>query len=235
MLGSRPKLGSSPRRAAGVALVTAVGLTAVPLAIAIAAAGDAVAAAEPGWLGPDVHRALAAAASHFDDMLRRGFARQPAAMLAIAGAAAVPLVAIVAAVLRLIRRPPSGHLTAAGRQAGARPGEWQAAGTAWIEIENRRDGRLDIGEITRIGRSDDCDLALGDASVDHTHALIRRTSDSEFIIIDVSAGDGAGVAINGRRLRHGRLRDGDRIDLGAMCVVFHQSEAMGGGGVLPAT
>ncbi len=199
--------------------------------IAVAAGGDAVAAAvlAPDWLGPELQQALDATAARLNAMIRRGYDRQPAAMLAIAGAAAVPLVAIAAWVSRLARRIGSQAGTGIDHQAKSRPGEWRAAGTAWIEIEHERGGRLDIGELTRIGRSDDCDLALGDASVDHTHALIRRTADSEFIIIDVSAGDGVGLAVNGRRLRQVMLRDGDRIDLGAACVVFHQVPGSGSG------
>ncbi len=216
--------GSRFRRAAGAASATTIGVTLVAFAIGAASEAVAATAAAPGWTAGDLQQVLEAAASRLDDMIRSGFARQPAAMLGIAGAAAVPMIALAAALFRVIGRARSRTVPASGRRDGAHGREWPAAGAAWIEIENRRGGRLDIGELTRIGRSVDCDLALGDASVDHTHALIRRTSDRGFVIIDVSAGDGAGVAVNGRRLRQGRLRDGDRIDLGAQCVVFHQAK-----------
>lgn len=202
-------------------------------AFAVMMGGESVAAAVgatgAGWLGPEVQGAIDAGGRRFAALVAAGFERQPAAMLAVGGAAAVPLMALLVATGRLVGRIGARSRARIDRTGKATLGDHLGGGAAWIEVENQRDGRLAIGELTRIGRSDDCDLALGDASVDHTHALIRRTPDCEFIILDVSANDGTGMAINGRRLRQGTLRDGDCIELGSARMVFHQASTAGVG------
>ena len=54
------------------------------------------------------------------------------------------------------------------------------------------------------------------------HALIQRTPEAEFIIMDVSSATGGGLMVNGERHASWRLRNGDRIELGKAALTFHR-------------
>ena len=194
-------------------LVTGAGLS--------AAAAAGIATAPSDWLAASpAGDALQASFA----LLRQGLDRQPTMLLAGGAAAAVPLFAALAALVRglvSMRAPASDLGRDAPRTAGRRP-----ARTAWIELEPPVAPPLPIGELVRIGCSDDCDLALGDAGLSETHALIQRTADSEFYIFDVSDAATGGIAVNGAQAIRSRLRDGDRIDLGTARVVFRTDQAL---------
>ena len=92
---------------------------------------------------------------------------------------------------------------------------------AWIDVDGPGRRRLRIaGELVRIGRDEENDLRLEDPNVHRHHALIQRTADAEFVILDVSGMRGNGLAVNGRRLARASLRDGDLIELGTTRVRF---------------
>ncbi|MDX2156158.1 MAG: FHA domain-containing protein [Hyphomicrobiaceae bacterium] len=149
------------------------------------------------------------------------YVRQPAATVALAGVGVVPVIAIAASLGRCIAsavrmRRDHEALAAAPDEDGAR------ASSAWIELDRGGARSIALGELARIGRSDDCDVALGDSGLAETHALIQRRSECEFFIIDVSANEGCGIAVNGHLVESGRLADGDRIELGDCRLVFRQ-------------
>lgn len=151
-------------------------------------------------------------------MIARGYDRNPTVLLAGAAALVVPILAFAAAISRYVSRKRSAlapAIAVVDSPAGT-------SGAAWIEVADRRAPPLVVGELVRIGRSEDCDLALSGVGLADTHALIQRTPDREFFIIDVSAGHEAkaGLAVNGAPARRRRLTDGDRIEIGTACVVF---------------
>lgn len=207
--------------------------------IGLAAAGLALASGRrlPDGLRPEVSwpalaelagRASAAATA----LVAEASEREPAALAAVAGAAAVPVLAILAALLRGAARARTRSRMREPAGAAPVPHPAWPRPVAWLELE--RGGRPAIldGELARIGRSEECDLALRDTALADTHAIIQRTPAAEYFIFDVSAIAGAGVAVNGRRLVRGRLADGDCIELGASRIIFRQPVRTDGGGMV---
>lgn len=198
----------------------ALGLLAASVAAAVAAAGLSATPLENVAPGPTSF--LADALVRFVGLVRHGLDRQPTLMLAGGAAAAVPVVAGIAALTRAVgrlaisRRGPERDMPITTGRAPAR--------AAWIEVEDGAAPPVRIGELVRIGGSDDCDLALGDAGLADLHALIQRTPESEFFIFDVSDAKAGGVAVNGAQARRSRLRDGDRIAIGTARVVFRTDQ-----------
>jgi hypothetical protein len=177
---------------------------AVLMAIGSTAAADS--------LGPvfTVDRALVAL-----EALQRGLDRHPSIKLAGGVAMIVPMLALLAAMSRFLARR-----TRAVRTPHPAPVcEPVPDSMAWIELLDRRAPPVAVGELVRIGKSDDCDLALETDGPPGMRAVIQRTSDREFILFDVSSGT-PGIAVNGAPAHRYRLSDGDRIEIGAACVVF---------------
>ena len=75
-------------------------------------------------------------------------------------------------------------------------------------------------EVTRIGRAVDNDVVLSDQAVSRHHAEIRR-EDNGFVIIDMASKNG--TYLNGERVERASLRDGDRIQMGSLMLVFRTS------------
>ncbi|MGE0702061.1 MAG: FHA domain-containing protein [Hyphomicrobiaceae bacterium] len=200
-------------------------LAVLPVA-APAVAADAPSATDvAGLVAPALTRAL--------ELFWIGIERQPGLMLAGAVASAVPLVGGLAAIVRAIGRGmrrralARQHAELAPVTTGRRPN------LAWLQIENQRSPPLRLGELARIGGSADCDLALGNTGAPGIHAVIQRTPDSEFVIFDVSDESESGLAVNGTPSKRCRLHDGDRIEIGGTCVVFHAKWTGGTGEQTP--
>lgn len=85
-----------------------------------------------------------------------------------------------------------------------------------IDVEGRRLA-LEADPST-LGRSDDCDIVLGDPNVSRRHAELRMQG-GEWHVVDL--GSTNGVKVNGRAVSSARLRDGDRITLGTSTAIFH--------------
>lgn len=83
------------------------------------------------------------------------------------------------------------------------------------------DGREDVfqlmNDICVIGRTSDNDIALPLKSVSRKHCQIER-SGSEYKIIDL--GSRNGIKINGEMVMNGILKNGDKIDIGAVTMYF---------------
>jgi hypothetical protein len=67
------------------------------------------------------------------------------------------------------------------------------------------------GESFLIGRSDACDLVLGDQTVSRRHAQLSRTSVG-WLLSDL--GSTNGTRVNGWRVKQVRVRPGDRVQVG---------------------
>ena len=68
-----------------------------------------------------------------------------------------------------------------------------------------------------LGRSREADVRVADVNVSRRHAEIRQEG-TGYWIVDLDSTNG--VEVNGKRVDRARLRDGDRITLGATEVVF---------------
>ena len=135
-------------------------------------------------------------------------------MIGLAIAGVLPLLTGTVALGRAMRRRrEKDAVRTAPTSDGARIGD-----KAWIEIAaggtGVEDGTLApilfSGEMLRIGRHSDNDIALDHASVHRHHALIQRTPDREFVLVDLTAGTGNVLLLNDRRVdRSAGLRDGE--------------------------
>ena len=148
-------------------------------------------------------------------LLHRGLERHPSLMLAAFAALCVPALALITSGVRCAQR-----IRAASR-APSLPTlpVARSDGTAWIELANAHVPPVAIGEMVRIGRSEDCDLAIERDGLAEMHALIQRTPEREFVLFDVSGGEGE-LDVNGTPAHRRQLYDGDRIEIGAACIVF---------------
>jgi hypothetical protein len=155
------------------------------------------------------------------------YGRAPALMLVLAALIALPPLAIAGLMLRRQRRSPdstvllsrsSGRAATASRNLTTRT-ELSAWPTeAWVEHTGQRHviGRA----MLRIGREADNDVCLLEKTVHRYHAVIRRTTDGDVVITDLSGADGNGVLINGTRIGEGRLKAGEVIGIGEVRLKF---------------
>ena len=71
-----------------------------------------------------------------------------------------------------------------------------------------------------LGRSREADIRLADVNVSRRHAEVRQEG-AGYWIVDLDSTNG--LEVNGKRVDRARLRDGDRITIGATEVVFGRS------------
>lgn len=158
------------------------------------------------WLGDSYHKA-------------------PALMLVLTALLALPTLAIAGFMLRrqqrrspdstvLISRSSRGasQRSVTAREISAWPTE------AWVEVEGQK---YVVGRaMLRIGREADNDICLQEKTVHRYHAVIRRSTDGEVIVTDLSGPQGNGVLVNGARVGESRLRAGDVIFIGEVKLNF---------------
>ena len=183
-------------------------------------------------VNPVVAKLTAAAAIASEHLVRippavaRGYLRTPEMIIGLGTALALPLVALLSVTARWIARGRTDRQRLAGKRREALGPRTRPSAKAWLEVAGTTGIKgLEVGgELTRIGHDSDNDLALPFTGVHQFHAVIRRTSEAEFMLVDVTGQAGFGIAVNGRRLRSCALRDGDRIELGGeTAVTFHRA------------
>ncbi len=166
-----------------------------------------------------VHQRVMDAVSQARDRLGEAYQRSPVMVMGLGLAAILPWLAVVVAITRAMRR------RAARRNIEARPtiDPLPLAAKAWIDIGEgaNRAPLAFTGEILRIGRHSDNDIALEHNAIHRHHALIQRTPDDEFVLMDLTAGTGNETLLNGRPAARAPLKDGDRIALGDTILTFH--------------
>jgi len=166
-----------------------------------------------------LHQRVMDAARQVGAGVAEAYERSPVMVMGLGLAAALPWLATLIAITRAVRR------RAERRNADTHPVVDAAplADKAWIEVGEGAD-RLPLaftGEILRIGRHSDNDIALEHEAVHRHHALIQRTPDNEFVLMDLTAGTGNETLLNGRPAARAPLKDGDRIALGNSILTFH--------------
>lgn len=162
-------------------------------------------------------------------LIQDAYGRAPTLVLALTALLILPGVALISVVTQVARRYGSQH--AARRAASLRsadagsfagdmpdPGGLPVRSQAWLTVEG---GTMALtGQVVRIGRHRDNDIRLADRSVHHRHAVIERTPDEAFLIVDVSGKSGGGMRVNGQRADRVQLADGDVIELGRARLKF---------------
>ncbi len=178
---------------------------------------------------------LAKAGEGFQELIGVGLEAAPALVLGLGVIAALPALILAGFVLR--RVAPAGDLTS--RYVGPLPeqkdelstrnkGPSEASCEAYIFVES--DGERGTGTggfqfsatsmMVRIGREEDNEIQLTHPTVHRYHALISRSFEDGYEIADLSDFQGNGVLINGVKVSHRRLFDGDVISLGAARLRF---------------
>lgn len=147
------------------------------------------------------------------------YERSPVMVMGLGLAATLPWLATFIAITRAVRRRAARRDVDAHMLLDSSP----LAGKAWIEIGEgaERAPLAFTGEILRIGRHSDNDIALEHDAVHRHHALIQRTPDDEFVLMDLTAGTGNETLLNGRPAARAALKDGDRIAFGNTILTFH--------------
>jgi hypothetical protein len=205
---------------------------------ATAAERDGVGDHAPVRLGADAtrnqnrQRSVSAALADARALLAAGYERAPALLIALCAFVVLPMVALVSLLIQRTtgrRRRWAAIRAAELRAADAEPvGELPAAGEmplwsgeAWLTVDGPGPRTLPLdSRLIRIGRDQDNDVHLPDASVHRYHAVIERTPEAAFVIVDISGENGNGVLINVAPQSRARLCDGDVIKLGRTCLRF---------------
>lgn len=153
--------------------------------------------------------------------ISEGYRAAPALMLGIALAIVLPMLTILAQIIRPLTR----SYDATRRYRPGRDDDFDAevatatsgpVGHPFVEIEGGGRGvRCTIQrDMLRIGREPDNDIRIPSGSIHRYHAAIHREDYDDWHITDLSGVEGNGLIVNGRRCCEARLSDGDLIQLG---------------------
>jgi hypothetical protein len=161
---------------------------------------------------------LADAARRFVQWVETGYAQRPAFMIGLGGMLLLPPLLLAGALL--YRHKPAGALMP--EQSAEAAGPESAGAAARLEIEGAQAIALPQGrDLVQIGRHEDNDICIEDASVERYHAIIARSLDRGFTITDVSGPAGRGLRINGAPCASAVLIHGDMVELGRTKMTFH--------------
>jgi hypothetical protein len=163
------------------------------------------------------------------------YARAPALVLGLSVVMVVPPLALVGLLARRKRRTSAAPspspdttlaLTRAGKRGVLETNTLETEGfswptEAWVDIQGAPGGRYVIGRtLVRIGREADNDIRLSAKTVHRYHAVIRRTTDGDVMVTDLSGNEGNGVLVNGKPVDEARLKKGDIINVGEVKLHF---------------
>jgi hypothetical protein len=167
-------------------------------------------------------------------LFEEAYLRAPTLVLALTALLILPAVALISVATRAVRTYRSRRVArrAARRGTdvdGASGDMLDAAGLplrsqAWLTVDGMGTVAL-AGQLARIGRHRDNDIRLADRSVHRRHAVIERTPEEAFVLIDVSGDARGGVRVNGQRTERVQLADGDVIELGRSRLKFETIQA----------
>lgn len=108
---------------------------------------------------------------------------------------------------------PAGELRVRAKLAKRPPAYLQAeAGFP------QRDRQVPLQERNVIGRSNDCDIVIGDEAVSRRHCEIVWQH-VQYVLRDLQSANG--TFVNGQQVRWAPLRDGDLLEVGLVQLRFH--------------
>lgn len=184
----------------------------------------------PIWSLPLATAAALDAASalieHTFALIQGAYSRAPTLLLALTALLILPAVALISVAFELGRRHAIRRAAMQAAEQASLTGDMPDAtglpmrSQAWLTVEGGGGTVALAGQVARIGRHRSNDLRLADRSVHRHHAVIERTPDEAFVIVDLSGKDGSGVRINGQRAERMQLSDGDVIELGRAKLKF---------------
>ncbi len=175
-----------------------------------------------------VRAVVVQSAIEFARLLADGWSRAPALMAGLAAIVVVPVLAIAGLAINrwfARRSRAAGGLRPIRTELAAAAGlGWPCDG--WLVVDGGEPMRRAVPrELLSIGRDDDNDLMLDDATVHRHHALLVRNSEAQFVLRDVSGKGGNGMKVNGHRVEQIMLADGDRIEIGRVVLKFEAHPA----------
>jgi FHA domain-containing protein len=159
------------------------------------------------------------------------YERAPALMLGLSVLFAVPPLALAGLLVRRTRPSSPDATVRISRSRKPTTGEPQMTTVradvsswptqAWVELEGIPGERYIIERtLLRIGREEDNDIRFPAPTVHRYHAVIRRTTEGDVVITDLSGDDGNGVLVNGHRVSEAMLQKGDHISVGEVKLRF---------------
>ncbi len=152
------------------------------------------------------------------------FEQTPAIVLGVGLAFAIPPLALLGVLISRWRRTNAPFPTEPPRSIPI--SGWKSRGL--LVVANSRGEVHEVGlGLVRIGREEDNDVQLMHNTVHRYHAIVERTSDAEFYVMDVSGADGNGVRVDGERVERARLRGGELIEIGKERLRFQLAPAEG--------
>lgn len=166
----------------------------------------------------------------FHHWVVENYERAPALMLGLSALLAVPPLTLAGLLVRRTRTSrettrllsrPRGRTMGRRRTAMARTEVSAWPTEAWVEVVGLPGERFVIGHsLVRIGREEDNDIRFSASTVHRYHAVIRRTTEGDVVITDLSGDEGNGVLVNGERVTEARLTKGDHINVGEVRLCF---------------
>jgi len=131
--------------------------------------------------------------------------------------------------------PPTAPRPAVAAPVAAAAAPPGAPGQARLALEDGS-ARVDLGtEPVTLGRGTDQSLRIPDSRASRAHAVVRPRAKGGWELVD--NGSANGTELNGHRIPDGRvapLRDGDRIGIGPITVLYTESAGPPAGGPGPA-
>ena len=100
--------------------------------------------------------------------------------------------------------------------------EFPDDGATLVPLDDMDAPAVPLGRHTTLGRARECDLCLKDTSVSRRHAVLTIEPNGAFIE-DLRSVNG--VTVNGQRIRHARVTDGDVIEVGVRRFRFTSPSA----------
>ncbi|MFV1959675.1 MAG: FHA domain-containing protein, partial [Planctomycetota bacterium] len=89
----------------------------------------------------------------------------------------------------------------------------------FILDENQRRTVHDLdGEVVRVGRAQDNDIAVLDLRASRHHCVVERHGEDQYVLVDL--GSQNGTRLNGQLVDRASLHPGDRIGVGGATVWF---------------
>lgn len=168
-------------------------------------------------------------------LIHDSYQQAPTLVLVLSALLVLPVVAMVSFLVQAQARRRKRQAAARAAQRRAQSSQWSRdpdsgknipawPSQAWLTISGGHRDTVPLeGQMIRIGRHEDNDIRLADSSVHRYHAIIERTPQEDFVIIDLSGKDGNGVRVNGEQTARTRLADGDVIELGRAKLKFENA------------
>jgi FHA domain len=154
------------------------------------------------------------------EWLQTKYREAPALVLGVGAALALPAIAILGTLWRLIFHRPAARPIMEDRTQRTQPASaWRQQ--AWLEFTNSNMSGFRLSQgMVRIGRESDNDLCLSDPTVHRYHAVLEHTPEAEYYVSYVGDPDRDGLFVDGRPVERHRLRGGEILQIGSIKLRF---------------